>query len=75
MKDEYDLSKMQSRKNPYSAELKYSVSVDLNEDIVKYFRDIEKKAHISYQKLIQLYLRDCVAQHRKIHLNLYGADS
>ena len=34
MKTEYDLSKMKSRKNPYAARLKKSVTMRLSEDVL-----------------------------------------
>ncbi len=38
MKAEYDLSKLQSRRNPYAAELKKPVSMRLSQDVVAYFK-------------------------------------
>lgn len=69
MKDEYDLSAMQSRKNPYASKLKKPVTMRLSEDVVAYFKDMAEEAGVPYQSLINLYLRDCVAQHRKIDIS------
>jgi predicted DNA binding CopG/RHH family protein len=69
MKKEYDLSKMQSRKNPYASKLKKSVTVRLSEDIIGYFKDMSIESGIPYQSLINLYLRDCVLNHRKIDIS------
>ena len=66
MKAEYDLSKFKSRKNPYAAQLKKPVSMRLSEDVVRYFKDMAKESGVPYQSLINLYLRDCVARHRKV---------
>ena len=68
MKAEYDLSKMISRRNPYAAKLKKPVSMRLSEDVVGYFKDMANEAGVPYQSLINLYLRDCVMQHRKVHI-------
>lgn len=68
MKAEYDLSKMQARKNPYAAKLKKSVTMRLGEDVIEYFKEMAEEAGVPYQSLINLYLRDCVAQHRKIDI-------
>ena len=68
MKAEYDLSKMMSRRNPYAAKLKKPVSMRLSEDVVDYFKDMAKEAGVPYQSLINLYLRDCVMQHRKVQI-------
>ena len=69
MKAEYDLSKMTSRKNPYASKLKKPVTMRLSEDVVGYFKAMAEDANIPYQSLINLYLRDCVASHRKIDVS------
>ena len=68
MKDEYDLSKMKSRRNPYASKLKKPVTMRLSEDVVTYFKDMATDAGVPYQSLINLYLRDCVTQHRQIQI-------
>ena len=68
MKAEFDLSKMKSRKNPYAAKLKKPVTMRLSEDVIGYFKQMSEEAGVPYQSLINLYLRDCVAQHRKIDI-------
>ena len=69
MKDEYDLSKMKSRKNPYASKLKKSVTMRLGEDVINYFKKMAEETGVPYQSLINLYLKDCVAQHRKIDIS------
>lgn len=69
MKAEYDFSKMKSRPNPYAAKLKKSVTMRLSEDVVDYFKAMAAEAGVPYQSLINLYLRDCLAQNRKIAIN------
>ncbi|WP_306600359.1 CopG family antitoxin [Geothrix sp. 21YS21S-2] len=68
MKTEYDLSKLKSRKNPYASKLKRPVTMRLSEDVVLYFKNMATEAGVPYQSLINLYLRDCIAQHRKVHI-------
>lgn len=68
MKTEYDLSKMKSRKNPYASQLKKPVTMRLSEDVVAYFKSMAEEAGVPYQSLINLYLRDCVMQHRKVQI-------
>lgn len=68
MKAEYDLAKMKSRKNPYASQLKKSVTMRLSEDVIDYFKQMAEETGVPYQSLINLYLRDCVAQHRKIDI-------
>jgi predicted DNA binding CopG/RHH family protein len=69
MKTEYDLSKMKSRKNPYATKLKKSVTMRLSEDVISYFKQMAEEAGVPYQSLINLYLRDCVAHHKKIDIS------
>jgi len=68
MKKEYDLSKMKSRKNPYASKLKKAVTMRLSEDVIDYFKSMAEDSGVPYQSLINLYLRDCVAQHRKVDI-------
>jgi len=69
MKAEYDLSKMKSRPNPYALKLKKSITMRLSEDVVTYFKGMANEEGIPYQNLINLYLRDCMAQHRRLHIS------
>jgi predicted DNA binding CopG/RHH family protein len=69
MKAEYDLSKLQSRKNPYANKLKKSVTIRLGEDIIEYFKGMSEETGVPYQSLINLYLKDCVQQHRKVDIS------
>jgi predicted DNA binding CopG/RHH family protein len=69
MKKEYDLENMQSRKNPYASKLKKSVTMRLSEDIISYFKAMADDSGVPYQSLINLYLRDCVTQHRKVDIS------
>jgi len=41
----------------------------LSEDVIGYFKKMADEAGVPYQSLINLYLRDCVAQHRKIDIS------
>ena len=68
MRAEYDFSKMKARKNPYASKLKKPVTMRLSEDVVVYFKEMATEAGVPYQSLINLYLRDCVAQHRKVKI-------
>jgi uncharacterized protein (DUF4415 family) len=69
MKKEYDLSKMKSRKNPYASKLKKPITMRLSEDIIDYFKVMAEESGVPYQSLINLYLRDCVAMHRKVSIS------
>jgi len=69
MKTEYDLSKLKTRKNPYATKLKKSVTMRLSEDVIGYFKKMAEEEGVPYQSLINLYLRDCVARHRRIDIS------
>lgn len=67
MRKEYDFSA--ARKNPYASQLKKQITIRLDEEAIDYFKSISEEVGIPYQSLINLYLRDCVASHRKLNLN------
>jgi uncharacterized protein (DUF4415 family) len=66
MRREYDFSK--GRRNPYADRLKQSVTIRLDAAAVAYFKDLAAELEIPYQTLINLYLRDCAANERKLDL-------
>ena len=66
MKAEYDLSTMKSRKNPYASKLKKAVNLRLSDEVMAYFKEMETELGVPYQSLINLYLRDCVSQKKKM---------
>jgi uncharacterized protein (DUF4415 family) len=68
MKEEYDLSKMKSRPNPYAKRLKKQVTLRIGVDVVEYFKELSAETGIPYQSLINLYLQDCVASRRKLKM-------
>jgi len=67
MRKEYDFSK--ARKNPYASQLKKQITIRLDEDSITYFKTVPADVGIPYQSLINLYLRDCAASHRKLSLS------
>jgi uncharacterized protein (DUF4415 family) len=67
MRKEYDFSA--ARKNPYAVQLKKQITIRLDEASITYFKAISEDVGIPYQSLINLYLRDCAASHRKLNLN------
>jgi len=69
MKQEYDFSKMKSRKNPYAAKLKRQVTIRMRDDVITYFKNMSEDTGIPYQSLINLYLRDCMATGRQPDLS------
>jgi uncharacterized protein (DUF4415 family) len=75
MKQEYDLSKLKGRKNPYASKLKKQVTIRLGEDVVAYFKALAEESGIPYQSLINLYLRDCIVHGRKPDLRWRDGDA
>ena len=68
MRKEYDFSKMKGRKNPYAKKLKKQGTIRMGIDIIEYFKQMSEDTGIPYQKVINLYLRDCVQSGRKISI-------
>jgi predicted DNA binding CopG/RHH family protein len=66
MRKEYDFSA--SRKNPYAAQLKKSVTIRLDQDSIAYFKSLSEETGIPYQSLINLYLKECAASKKKLNL-------
>ena len=67
MLDEYDFS--HARKNPHAKLLKKQITINIDVSTVDYFKDMSSDNGIPYQTLINLYLRDCVENERKIRIN------
>jgi len=75
MREHYDFSKMKGRKNPYAKHLKQPVTMRLDRDTVSYFKAMADETGIPYQTLINLYLRDCAAHHRKLAMEWKPSDA
>jgi predicted DNA binding CopG/RHH family protein len=69
MRDHYDFSKMRSRKNPYTKYLKQPVTMRVDRETIDYFKQMAAESGIPYQTLINLYLRDCAQQRRKLEMH------
>ena len=68
MRDYYECSKMKGKKNPHTKYLKQPVTMRLDKDTVGYFKSMFEETGIPYQSLINLYLRDCAANDRKVRM-------
>ena len=64
MRKQYDFSK--AKKNPYARRLKKQITLRIDEPTILYFRSLSDATGIRYQTLINLYLRDCSIQRRKL---------
>ncbi len=67
MLDNYDFSK--ATRNPFADALNEDKTIILDDDIVDYFTTMSKDKKIPYQALINLYLTDCVKNHRQLSLS------
>jgi uncharacterized protein (DUF4415 family) len=68
MRAYYDFSKMKGRKNPYIKHLKQPVTIRLDKASVAFFKDMATELGIPYQNLMNLYLRDCAINNRRLKL-------
>lgn len=59
---------MKGQKNPYIKHLKQPVTIRLDKSTVAYFKSLATELGIPYQTLINLYLRDCALNHKKLHI-------
>jgi predicted DNA binding CopG/RHH family protein len=66
MKKHYDFSK--STPNPYIKKAKRQVTIRLDEGTIVYFKGMAARAGIPYQNLINLYLRDCAAERKRLKM-------
>jgi len=66
MREEYDFSK--AKKNPFAKRLKRQITIRIDTPTIDYFKKIADESGIPYQTLINLYLRDCAAEGRKLNL-------
>jgi predicted DNA binding CopG/RHH family protein len=73
MKTEYDFSN--GTRNPYVKREKKPVTIRLENDVVGYFKSMSSETGIPYQNLINLYLRDCAQNSRKLSLIWTGTQN
>lgn len=69
MREHYDFGKMKGRKNPFTKMLKQSVTMRLDRDTLAYFKKMAEETGVPYQTLINLYLRDCAMNERKLQMD------
>lgn len=63
MQKEYGFTKF--IKNPYAKRLKKQVTIRLETETVDYFKRLSSETDIPYQKLINMFLRDCAQKELK----------
>ena len=67
MREDYDFSK--GTKNPYAKKLKKQITIRIDEDAIDYFKSLSEDIGVPYQSLINLYLKDCAENHRKLQIS------
>ena len=66
--DNYDIEKLNPRKNPYAKKLKKQITINIDSSIIDYFKEQAQTTGIPYQTLINLYLIDCVEHKKKLNI-------
>ena len=69
MRDEYNIRELNPRKNPYASRLKKQITINIDGSTIDYFKSMAAAHGIPYQTLINLYLRDCADNRRKIQMS------
>lgn len=67
MRNDYDFTN--ARKNPYVDKARKQITINLNVEVVEYFKQQAEVSGIPYQTLINLYLVDCVTNQRKLQMS------
>lgn len=68
MREEYDIKKLNPRKNPYAKKLKKQITINIDCAAIDYFKTQSENCGIPYQTLINLYLCDCAKNSRELEL-------
>lgn len=68
VRESYDFS--DSVKNPYAKRLKNQVTLQIDDEAISYFKQLAEEKGIPYQSAINLYLRDCANEHRRLEIKL-----
>ena len=69
MRDEYNIRELNPRKNPYASRVKKQITINIDGSTIDYFKSMAAADGIPYQTLINLYLRDCADNRRKIQMS------
>ena len=66
MKKQYDFS--ESKPNPYLRKSKRQITIRIDAATIDYFKGLSDGTGIPYQNLINLYLRECAAEKKRLKL-------
>lgn len=65
VREEYDIKKLNPRKNPYLSKLKKQITINIDSSTIDFFKNLSSDMGIPYQTLINLYLGDCARNNKK----------
>lgn len=68
MREEYNIKGLNPEINPYIGKLKKQITVNIDSSTIDYFKALAETNGISYQTLINLYLKDCAANNRQLNI-------
>lgn len=69
MREEYNIDELNPRKNPYAKQLKKTITINIDNQTIDYFKEMAKDSGIPYQTLMNLYLRDCAQNQRQLQIS------
>ena len=64
MREEYNFKN--AKRNPYVKKEKQQITINLDSEVIAYFKGLSGNSGIPYQTLINLYLSDCVSKKREL---------
>lgn len=67
MREEYNFKN--AKRNPYVKKEKQQITINLDSDVITYFKVQSGNSGIPYQTLINLYLSDCVSKKRELQMS------
>lgn len=67
MREEYNFTN--ARRNPYVKKEKQQITINLDSEVIAYFKVQSVNSGIPYQTLINLYLSDCVSKKRELQMS------
>lgn len=67
MKRRYDFAR--SKPNPYLKKAKRQITIRLDGSTIEYFKGLAEETNIPYQNLINLYLRACAAEKKRLKMD------
>ena len=69
MREEYEIENLNPRVNPYMRKPVKQIAINIDSETIEYFKTQSEEFGLPYQTLINLYLSDCAANKRKLHIS------